>query len=122
LLVTVMINPYDTSGCPPTGQCAACGAETRHRRRTVECFLGVFCLDLCEACFRGEKLPRMSMHSAIEMTRSHEHHLGVSREEIIAACKPSSLPARPAQSGNELHEKFSIADEAFYHHAHQRCR
>jgi hypothetical protein len=118
----MMIDPYDTSGCPSTGRCAACGADTRGRRRTVECFLGVFCVDLCEACFRDEKLPTVSMHSAIEMTRTHERHLGVSREEIIAACKASSLPGRSAHAGNVVDEKFSVADEVFYHRAHQPCR
>jgi hypothetical protein len=109
-----MINPYDTSGCPRTGQCAACGAATRGPRRTVECFLGAFCLDLCDPCFRDELLPRLNIHSAIEMTRSHGRHLGVSREEIIAACKASRRPGQPAQTGTAVHEKFAMADDAFY--------
>jgi hypothetical protein len=117
-----MINPYDTSGCPSTGRCAACDAATPGSRRTVECFLGVFCLDLCEPCFRGEKLPTMSMHSAIEMTRTHERHIGASREEIIAACKASALPARSTQTGTVLNEKFFIADDVFYHPARQPSR
>jgi hypothetical protein len=80
----------------------------------VECFLGAFCLDLCDGCLRDEALPRVSMHSAIEMTRSHERHLGVSREEIIAACKASSPPGQPAHTGIAVHEKLAMADEAFY--------
>jgi hypothetical protein len=116
-----MINPYNTSDCPPPGWCAVCGAGRCIRRRTVECFLGVFCLDLCEACFRGEKLPRMSMHSAIEMTRSHEHHLGVSREEIIAACRAPSSPGQSTPTGIVGTETLSLADDAFYQSAPQRC-
>jgi hypothetical protein len=105
-----MTDPYDTSRCPATCGCAGCGAPTGGRRRAVTCFLGVLCLDLCPVCETTGRLPEITLHQAIEASRAHDLHLGLCREEVIAAARAH----RPAGS-HETAPQLSIADEVFYH-------
>jgi hypothetical protein len=109
----VMISPYDTSGCPAASRCVVCGVDVHGRRRAVECFLGVFCADLCGACFRAQRLPRMDRHAALEATSGHEQHLGISRDELLAACRASWLPHRGVRAEACDGERFVRAREAF---------
>lgn len=73
------VNLDDTSRCPLSGVCEACGATADLAVVTAVALGGVLCLTLCPAC---DKPPAVGPATAALMVGAHCEHLGIDLEAM----------------------------------------
>lgn len=67
----------DTSRCPVSLNCAACGVLGTHRAVAVDSPVGVMCMTLCRACLSADRVPRLgSWSEACHLVGVHCGHIG----------------------------------------------
>lgn len=71
--------------CPLADGCMVCGSALDLARETVETPVGVCCITRCEDCADDEKLPKLSLPQAVDLSGRHAVHLGIDVDQMAAA-------------------------------------
>lgn len=75
----------NVQGCPRGEACVTCGSTMDLAVETATTQAGVFCFTRCEDCFDDEKMPKLSLPAAVDLSAAHCRHLGIDADQMAAA-------------------------------------